>query len=206
MNITRTLALAVAIAAPALASATASAPSFSVIDFEQDWAYGSTVGTTYAASQGVVFSDAVGGLSNNDGLGGNPDGSYYANAPSPLGVMFAYADGPATMDVAAGVSGTLYFAFASTDVAVGAVKAYDGLGGTGNLLGSFDLSATGSYNAWTTAAFSFAGTAKSFDFSSSAGLAAFDNISAVPEPASVAMMLAGAMLVLSLGRRRRNEG
>jgi hypothetical protein len=60
---------------------------------------------------------------------------------------------------------------------------------------------------WTQAAFAFAGTAHSFDFTSSANVVGFDNISAtapVPEPDTALLMLAGGAAVLrEVARRRR---
>jgi hypothetical protein len=89
------------------------------------------------------------------------------------------------------------------------VKAYDGLNGTGNLLGSFDLTAntTGGYDAWNLATFAFDGTALSFDFTGSANIVGLDNISAnvnaVPLPAAVWMFGAGWAAMFGAGKRRK---
>ncbi len=183
-----------------------SAPAFAatqfLVDFEKTWSYGEAVDNAYAAS-GVVFSNMV-GLSND------PSFSYYGNAPSQLGVGFAQLDGvvntAAYMNVAAGVGGELDFFYASPSAITGAIKAYSGLNGTGTLLGVFDLAAnTGdAYDSWTAASFQFSGRALSFDFTGAANVAAFDNISAVPEPGQLALLLAagGGMLVASRRSRR----
>lgn len=187
------LALALGLASPAFADAPLS------IDFEKVWAYGEEVGNTYAAD-GVTFTNVL-GLSND------ADFTYFGNAPSPLGVAFVQLDGvvntAAYMNVAAGVTGGLSFFYSTPSDAPVAIKAYAGLNGTGALLGSVDLAANSAdYTAWRQAVLSFSGTALSFDLTGAADVVALDNISAVPEPSSVALMLGGAALLLA--RRRRD--
>jgi hypothetical protein len=194
-----------ALALLALAPALASASSF-VVDFEHPWNYGSDVNGYYAggtaddgtsgANLGVSFVN-VSGLSNDAAF------TYYSGAPSPLGT--AYAHDNAYMNVGGGVAGNLSF-FYSTPVAVtGAIKAYSGLNGTGALLGTFDLGANSGefYDTWSQVTLRFDGIAQSFDLTGSANVVGFDNISAVPEAASAAMMLAGVGLLAGLARRRR---
>ena len=185
-----TLALALGLTSPAFAST-----AFSV-DFEKAWDYGQAVDNTYAAS-GVSFTNVL-GLSND------ADFTYFSGAPSPMGVAFVQLDGvvntAAYMNVAGGVSGALSF-FAST-TADFEVKAYSGLNGTGTLLGSFLVAAnTTDFSVWTPNIFSFNGVAQSFDLSGANGVAGLDNISAVPEPTSLALLLGGATVLLA--RRRR---
>ncbi|WP_293503272.1 PEP-CTERM sorting domain-containing protein [Roseateles sp.] len=187
------LALALGLASPAFAAA----PLF--VDFEKTWSYGEEVADTYAAS-GVSFTNVL-GLSND------ADFTYFSNAPSPLGVAFVQLDGivntTAFMNVSAGVTGGLSFFYSTPSDAPIAIKAYSGLNGTGTLLGSLDLTANSAdYSAWNHAVLSFSGTAMSFDLTGMANAVALDNISAVPEPGSVALMLGGAALLLA--RRRRD--
>ncbi|HEY8880654.1 MAG TPA: PEP-CTERM sorting domain-containing protein [Roseateles sp.] len=183
-----TLALALGLASPAFAAAPLS------VDFEKNWNFGEEVANTYT---GVSFTNVL-GLSNDANF------SYFSGAPSPLGVAFVQLDGitntAAYMNVAGGVSGGLSF-YAST-TADFQVKAYSGLNGSGTLLGTFTVAAnTTDYSVWTQKVFSFNGVAQSFDLTGANGVAALDNISAVPEPSSVALMLAGATVLLA--RRRR---
>jgi len=191
-----TLALALGLTSPAFA-----ATAFSV-DFEKTWDYAQLVDATYAAA-GVSFTNVV-AYSNGDGLGSLPNGDYYADAPSPMGIASVQLDGitntAAYMNVAGGVSGALsFFATATSDFEI---KAYSGLNGTGTLLGTYTVTAnTTDWTVWSQNAFTFSGVAQSFDLTAANGIAGFDNISAVPEPASLALMLAGATVLLA--RRRR---
>ncbi len=196
-----TLALALGLASPAFAATPLS------IDFEKNWANNTPeaeINDTYLA-QGVSFTNVL-GVSNNDGLGSLANGDYYAGAPSPLGVAFAQLDGvtntAAYMNVAAGVTGGLSFFYSTPADAPVAIKAYSGLNGTGTLLGTVNLSANSAdYSSWNQAVLSFSGTAKSFDLTGTANLVGLDNIAAVPEPSSLALLLAGGALVFA--RRRR---
>jgi len=196
-----------AAAAAAFSTAPAMAASPFSIDFEKIWEYSTPVEEFYSAS-GVSFTNVF-GLSNGDGLGSGPNGSYYANAPSPLGTAFVFLDGEinthAFMNVAAGVDNSLSLFYSTPDALTGAVKAYSGLNGTGSLLGSFDFAVTDAgYGVWQQANFSFTGTARSFDFSGAQG-AAIDNISAVPEPETYALLLTGLGLVAASVRRRQKK-
>lgn len=187
-----TLALALGLASPAFAAAPLS------IDFEKNWDYNQLVGDTYAAS-GASFTNVL-GLSNS------ADFTYFSHAPSPLGVAFAQLDfvvnKAAYMNVANGVTGGLSFFYSTPSDAPVAIKAYSGLNGTGTLLGTISLTANSAdYSAWNQAVLGFDGTAKSFDLTGTANLVGLDNIAAVPEPSSVALLLAGGALLLA--RRRR---
>lgn len=188
-----TLALAFGLASPAFAADPLS------VDFEKNWSYGEEVANTYAAS-GVTFTNVL-GLSNDANF------TYYGNAPSSLGVAFVQLDGQvnttAYMNVAGGVADGLSFFYSTPSDVPAAIKAYSGLNGTGTLLGSISLTANSAdYTAWTQVVLSFSGVAQSFDLTGAANVVALDNISAVPEPSSLALLLAGAAVVLA--RRRRD--
>jgi hypothetical protein len=202
MKLSSAAVLALLAAAPALASA-----SNFVVDFEKNWDYtnggvdayysgGSAADGSTGSNVGVSFA-GVSGLSND------LDFTYYANAPTLQGV--AYVFGPAFMNVAGGVDSALSFYYSSPEAIVGAVRAWSGLNGTGSLLGSFDLAANSStsYDTWTNATFNFSGTALSFDLTPLTSIAALDNISAVPEPGSVALLLAGVAAIVGLKKGRR---
>lgn len=205
MKLSRLAALALfAAAAPAFAGAT----SF-VVDFEKNWDYANggvaafyNGGTADDLSSGVDLGVEFVGVS---GLSNDADFTYYSGAPSPLGTAYAYDAAASYMNVAAGVDGAISLFYASYVDVTGAVKAYSGLNGTGDLLGSFNLTSNSSaaYDNWTQVTLSFSGVAKSFDLSGSVGAVGFDNISAVPEASSALMMLAGGFALLGLTRRRR---
>lgn len=208
MKIIVSAVLALFAAAPALASS-----SEFLVDFEKNWDYsngdvngyyngGTAADASFGANLGVAFVN-VSGLSND------ADFTYYAGAPSPQGTAYAHTfavTDQAFMNVAAGVENALQFYYSSPTAVVGAIKAYDGLNGTGNLLGTFDLAANtagATYDNWTPVQFTFAGTAKSFDLTASANVVGLDNISAVPEADSLMMMLAGAALLAGVATRCR---
>ncbi|RQO54751.1 hypothetical protein DBR47_22040 [Paucibacter sp. KBW04] len=210
MKLSRVAMLACVCLTPTLAtSAFAATPNWTV-NFEHPWDYANggvasfynggaaDDGSSGGANLGVEFI-GVSGLSND------ADFTYYAGAPSPQGVAYVYGSS-AFMNVAGGVDKGLALFYASASDVQGAIKVYSGLNGTGDLLGSFDLSANSSaaYEHWSKFTLSFAGIAKSFDLSGSVGTVAFDNISAVPEPSTLVLMLAGVAALT--GWRRRSDG
>lgn len=197
MKLASTLSLITLALAPALSSA---ATTGFTIDFEKNWSYGEAVDNQYAA-QGVTFTNVL-GVSNDPAF--DP---YYSNAPSPLGVAMAQLDGvtntTAFMNVTDGVDGLLTFFYSTPNDVIGAVKAYSGLNGTGTLLGTFNLVAnTADYSNWSSANFTFSGTAKSFDLSATANVAGLDNIAAVPEPTGLALA-ACSLAIMGVSLRRR---
>ncbi len=201
MKLSHVVGLALLAMAPAMASAS----SF-VVDFEHPWNYGSDVNGYYAggtADDGTSGANLGVAFVNFSGLSNDTDFTYYAGAPSPLGT--AYAHDNAFMNIGAGVNGNLSFFYSTPTAVTGAIKAYSGLNGTGTLLGTFDLGANSSesYDTWSSVTLRFDGVAESFDFTGSASVVGFDNISAVPEAGTTAMLLGGVGLLAAMARRRR---
>jgi len=199
MILKQLFALALFATIPAFTSA-----SF-LVDFEKTWDYsngdvngyyngGTAADGTTGPNLGVSFT-GVSGLSNDTSF------IYYSNAPSMQGIAYAYDT--AFMNVLAGVDTGLSFFYSSPDAVIGAVKAYSGLDGTGNLLGSFNLAAnsSGAYDTWTPVTFLFSGTAQSFDFTASANIVGLDNISTVPEPAILWLFGTGLAMFGAISRR-----
>ena len=208
MKLASALSLLALAAAPAVSSAT----SAFVIDFNNLGDVFTNVDNTYAA-QGVTFTNVL-TLVNGDALGTLPNGDYYTASPTlGSGVAFVQLDGTANtasyMNVANAVDYKLSFDYtAISDVTI---SAYSGLNGTGTFLGSFTLVGNGSTaeaDVWTNTTFNFNGQAKSFnltglsEFAAPGAFVAIDNITAVPEPTSLAL-LAAALGVVGFAARRR---
>jgi hypothetical protein len=148
-------------------------------------------------------------------LGSLDGGAYYLNAPSMLGVAFTQLDGvynqTAYMNLSAGgVDNQLTLYYTSPVAISNAVTAYSGLNGTGSVLGTLDFAATDpAYSQWKKATLTFSGTALSFDFSATAYQspdapgAGIDNIAAIPEPETYAMLLAGLGLIGAAVKRQK---
>lgn len=191
------------IAVLAAAALVASAPSFATIafvDFENVTGFAPVDGPA-----GVSFGQSLQGLVN-DGLGSGPNGEYFTNAPSPLGVMFVADAADAVMNVPGGF-GSFEFWYSSLERVIGGVEVWSGLDGSGTLLGSFDLAANAS-SGCTDSPFcnfdrlgaDFDSTAYSVTFGNAVNVAAFDNF-AIPEPTS-ALLAALALGGLLAARRR----
>ena len=185
------LALAAMFAAPAFAGSI-------TLDFETAPSF-APVGNTYAA-YGLSFGQDLQGLAN-DALG-----PYFSNAPSPLGVMFV-SGADASINASSGFYGlSLYYS--SADVVTDGVQVWSGLDGTGALLASLSLQNNASqgctdtaYCNWNFLNAGWTGAGRSITFAAGTQLAAFDNISVVPEPSSV--LLAGLALTALVASRRR---
>ncbi len=202
-------ALAAASLAAVMAPALAAAPV--VLDFEgiADLA---PVGNFYAGI-GVTFSPATLALIDAD-AGGSGN---FANEPSASTVMFFLDANNAILTYAAGFTTGFSFFYSSSTAAT--VTVYDGLGGTGNVLGTLGLTAqgfdncvgdpTGSFCNWTAVGVAFSGIAKSIDFGGTANQTGFDNITfgsvtpGIPEPSTYAMLALGLAGIGFVARRRK---
>lgn len=166
---------------------------------------------------GVSFGLDALEVKNGDGLGTGVNGTYYSNAPSPVGVMTPVG-AAAVMNVLVGFGfiGEASFYYSST--AGTSVSIFSGLDGTGSLLGSFSLANNAQSNGcndspycnWSQVTLAFNGVAKSIAFGDAANVASFDNVTvnAVPEPGSLALLtfgLAGMGVSARSGRLARRK-
>jgi PEP-CTERM motif len=163
-------------------------------------------GTDSAGAAGTNLGVSFGG----DALGLVNDalGTYFENAPSPLGVM-APVGAAATLNAAFGFSGISFY-YGSTAAVTAGVQVWSGLDGTGSLLASLDLLNNGQVGVCAANLCNFEllsvstlpQLGRSVTFGNAASLAAFDNVSLVPEPSTLAL-LAGALAALAWRTRRR---
>ena len=207
-------------AALAALSALGAAPVFAAgtvtIDFEGAAGYVNAIRDFYnggtdslgqsGPNYGVSFSEAAVGLSNDE------LGPYYANAPTPLTVMYAF-DTSAVMNVAAGFIGRLTISYASSQNVLDAVNIYSGLDGSGTLLasaslfGNAALACSGAdYCRFDLTSVKFAGVAHSVSFGGNAPNVLFDDITitTVPEPRTY-LLLAAGLLGVTVAKRRRAD-
>lgn len=146
----------------------------------------------------------------------------FSRTPSGETIMF-FLTGTAILNYAPGFSDGFAFYY-STVYFAAKVQVYDSLNATGNLLGEIQLGALGygpdpdnDYSNWAIGSLSFAGTAKSINFGGTVNKVAYDNItfgstnpnavstppSDVPEPGSLALLLAGGLAALAPRRAGR---
>lgn len=197
-------------AALALSAMTPAFAGNALIDFESVTSFAS-VGAHYdgGADGAGVVGPALGVAFTGDAMGlANDFVSYFSHAPSPLGVM-APVGADATMNVAAGFTGAVSFAYAASQF-VSQVNVWSGLNGTGEVLASFNLvknaqrgCGDSAFCRFDTMSSTFEGTAHSMTFGNAANVAAFDDIriTAVPEPTAALLMSLG-LASLFLARRR----
>lgn len=202
-------------AALALFAVTPAFAAQTLIDFETVSSFASISGYyNGGADSAGQIGPALGVSFGGDALGlVNDFGTYFTHAPSPVGVM-TVVGADATMNVAAGFTDAIAFSYSSSAFVPLAVSVWTGLGGSGELLASFNLVSNAQrgcndsdYCRFDHLASTFAGTAHSVTFGNAANVAAFDNISvnintsAVPEP-TAALLLSLGLTGLFLARRR----
>jgi hypothetical protein len=154
---------------------------------------------------GVAFtSSALAIIDQDAGGSGN-----FANEPSPSTILYFLTEGNAIMNVASGfTSGFSCYYTAHYDG--GSVALYDGLDGTGNLLGStsipanFNLNCTGDPNGdfchWDVISVPFTGLAKSVVFSGTNNQIGFDDVTfgSVTPGCSIPTLSEWGMIILAL--------
>lgn len=150
-------------------------------DAINDFYNGGTSQQGYSGTDfGVQFGIALGLIDGDAGGSGN-----FANEPSPSTTMYFLDANQAYMNVAAGfTTGFAFYYSANTSSAF--VNVYDGLNGTGNLLGSATLALNynlncsgdpgGSYCNWDIVSVPFTGTAKSVVFGGEPDRVGFDEV------------------------------
>ena len=195
----------------------AAAPAFAqtvTLDFEGAAGYVNGIDQFYnggtdslgqsGPNYGISFSDAAVALSNDD------LGPYYAGAPSPLTVMYAF-DSSAFMNVASGFVDRLTFAYSSAVSNLDFVNIYSGLNGTGTLLASASLFGNASIGCsgpafcnFDLTSVKFAGVGRSISFGGNDSGVLYDDITitAVPEPSTYLMFALGLVAVGVVKRRR----
>ena len=175
-------------AAVALLGATTANAATVLFDFDS-----LTVGNSVGVYNGATFTDFL--VQNGFGQTSAPNFSY--NTANTAGFDFA--------------SGFTAFSFTTGVFTASTVSVYSGLGGLGTLLGSVVVSdPPASPTAFAPFSVSFTGTGKSVVVTSIAGSFGWDDLrlevagSAVPEPRSWTMLIAGFGLVGAAARRRRH--
>jgi hypothetical protein len=201
------------------------APAFAApvtLDFEGTTSFGSISqyyngGTDTGGASGTNFGVSLG----LDALAFRNDelGTYFTNPPSGDTVMAAVGPSAALNAATDGAFvGQVSFQYSSSqNITVGI---FDGLDGTGNEIGTFNLFAnaqTGCVDSafchWDLVSLNFAGAAKSVQFGNAwsavegvGSVAAFDDVTVSPVPVpAAAWLLASGLAVLGKMRRRRAQ-
>lgn len=206
------------IAAAASIFAASSAYSFT-LDFEGATSFGFVEnfyngGTDSEGASGINYGASF----SSSGISLIDDGTLefgFSNQPS--GATVLANDGTSVvLNVASGFTGQVLFFYSSrtdpvSEALLTTVTVFDGLDGTGNIVGSASFSPNSNtnpgFNTWNLSAVGVIGTGKSVSFGANGGFIAYDDITitAVPEP-TTALLLALGVAGLALNARRQHKG
>jgi PEP-CTERM motif len=178
-----------------------------------------TSGTNYGVSFGSnALAICLNTIGNNTGCSNTSRGGV-GDPGSQRGGLFFLQGNQTFLNYAAGFTTGFSFNYVSVSFA-GSVNVYDGLNGTGNVLGTLNLvpnsGSCPGYNAgfcpFRAAGVNFAGTAMSIGFGGVANQIVFDDVTfgsstpgGVPEPATWAMMIGGFGAIGGTMRYRRRK-
>jgi hypothetical protein len=163
---------------------------------------GPKYGITFSTESLTLISTTAGGHGN------------FTGAPSMPTVAFFFKDAVEIINVAGGFTDEISLYYSCQQGHSGAVKVYEGSGGTGSLLASSKLSETMPtfskiYNVWDYIAIDFKGTAHSAIFEGTANFIGFDDITLGFElppagaPIPNTLVLLGTGLITLAGIRLR---
>lgn len=207
------LAAGLLCAAPAFSAVTLDFEGAGDYNFIQNYYNGGTNdGGASGTNYGISFGPDALAAANTGNFSNQPSGTTVMAPVQPYDNNLNPLTTHAEMNVSSGFSGNASFWYSSSEATT--VNIYSGLDGTGSVLATFVLAANATSNGCTDTAFchwdqltqTFAGIAKSIDFSSAVGVAGFDDITIAPVPLpAAAWLLMSAMGGLGTMVRRRRE-